>query len=472
VPPALLCATRAASVAMPAHSRARLRALLEDHLRVGRRLERHHLVAGGLERDRLAAAPARILPERNDKGTLGVSKQSRPPQQQGKQGTCCEWMPKRMPCNTAAGADIVLEAIRSSRFQASPEMEDPRWWANKNCKSTLQLRCTVCTFCPDHATVDKFMRRRSAACWCNNQAKWSTDQGVERLKQLIADSRFELRPLVEWNTLQLKLCSETKLPLVCAICKYEPPECLLRHFKETHTAACWCNGQALYASAEGHTRVLSVVAAAGLQPSEDLCRLEWYLANVHGEHDTVPVICPDCNSVVTSTSISNLTQRQSAGCDCRWKTQRMIRDWVAEHISRLYPEIDVVFELKAAERIQSKGAGGRMAYDVALQEGPTTILILEIDGRQHFDPMSEWEATQVNDVSKEIAAVEDGTPMLRLSQVDVWRKKFEWQAWLEKMIRLAVSKQLAATVHRQPGCVSYTSGQYVARRRGSVVDVV
>ena len=316
------------------------------------------------------------------------------------------------------------------------------------------------------------MQRRSAACWCNNQAKWSTDQGVERLRQLVAHSRFEFRPLVELEALQPKLCSETNLSLVCAICKYEPLHCLLRHFKYTRTAACWCNGQASYASAAGHVRVLSVVSAADLQPSEDLRRLEWYLANVHGENDTVPVLCPDCNSVVTSTSISNLVKRQSTGCDCRWKTQRMIRDWVAEHVGRLYPGIDVVFELKAAERIQSKRAGGRMAYDIALQEGSAVVLFLEIDGRQHFDPVPAWEATKVNDFSKEIAAVEDGIPMLRLYQPDAWRKKFGWQAWLEKMIRLAVSKQLAAAVHRQPGCVSYTSGQYVARRSESVIEVV
>jgi hypothetical protein len=381
-------------------------------------------------------------------------------------------MPKRLPCNTSAGAAIVLEAIRLSRFEASPDMEDPQWWIKKNCKSVLQLRCSVCNFCPDNATVDKFMQRKSAACWCNNQAKWSTDQGVERLKQLIADSRFELHPLVEWSSLKPKLCSDTKLPIVCSICEYNPLNCLLRHFKDTRTAACWCNGQAPYASAEGHIRVLSIVSASGLQPSEKLRCLDWYLANVRGENDAVPVMCPDCSTVVTSTSISNLIKRQSVGCDCRWKTQRMIRDWITDHVNGLYPSIDVIFELKSAERIQSKRAGGRMAYDVALQEDHTTVLILEIDGRQHFDPTPAWEATKANDVSKEIAAVEDGIPMLRLSQIDAWRKKFGWQTWLEKMIQLAVVKQLAATVHRQPGCVSYRSDQYVDRRRGTIVEVV
>ena len=381
-------------------------------------------------------------------------------------------MPKRVPCSTAAGATMVLEAIRATRFQAFPEMEDLHWWSGKNCRSTLLLQCTVCGFCPDNATVDKFMHRQSAACWCNKQAKWSTSQGVERVKQLVADSRFELHPTTEWSTLQPRLCSETKLPLVCTVCEYEPPDCLLRHFRETRTAACWCNGQASYASSAGHARVLRIVYAAGLQPAEDLHRLEWYVANVHGENDAVPVVCPDCNSIVASTSISNLIKRQSAGCDCRWKTQRMIREWVAEHVGHLYPGMDAVFELKAAERIQSKRAGGRMAYDLALQEGATTVLILEIDGRHHFDPVPEWEATKVNDLSKEIAAVEDGIPVLRLSQSYVWRRKFGWQAWLEKMIWLAVSKQLAVAVHRQPGCVLYTSGQYVARRCGTVVEVV
>ena len=150
----------------------------------------------------------------------------------------------------------------------------------------------------------------------------------------------------------------------------------------------------------------------------------------------------------------------------------MIRNWVTEHVSRLYPGIDVVFELKAAEKIQSKRAGGRMAYDVALQKDSTTLLILEIDGRQHFDPVPAWEATKVNDVFKEIAAIEDGIPMLRLSQTDAWRKKFAWTDWLEKMIRVAIDKKLVASVYRQPGCVSYTVGQYVSRRIGSIVEVV
>ena len=315
------------------------------------------------------------------------------------------------------------------------------------------------------------MQRRSAACWCNNQAKWSTNGGIERLKQLIRDSRFELISGTELKDLQSTLCSETKLPIVCSVCDYQPPDCLLRHFKDTRTAACWCNGQASYASAEGHVRVLNIVSTTGLQPSEELKCLQWYLANVHGENDPVPVVCPNCNSVATSTSISNLIKRQSAGCDCKWKTQRMIRDWITDHVDSMHTRVVVVSELKAPDRIQSKRAGGRMAYDIALQVGDVTILIVEIDGRQHFDPVPAWEATKVNDVSKEIAAVEDGIPMLRLYQVDVWRKKFEWKAWLENMIELAMKRELVATVHRQPGCVVYKSDQYIARRRGSVVEV-
>jgi hypothetical protein len=78
----------------------------------------------------------------------------------------------------------------------------------------------------------------------------------------------------------------------------------------------------------------------------------------------------------------------------------------------------------------------------------------------------------MNDLRKEIAAVEDCVPLMRLSQTDAWRKQFGWRAWLEEMIGLAVSERLAATVHRQPGCGSYTSGSYADRRRGTIVEVV
>lgn len=316
------------------------------------------------------------------------------------------------------------------------------------------------------------MQRRSAACWCNKQAKWSSPQGVDRVKQLVADSRFEFHSSTDWNRLQTTLCSETRLPIVCSVCKYEPPLCLLRHFKDTRTAACWCNGQASYSSPQGHDRVLSVILDAGLEASKELQSLEWYLANVHGEHDSVPVLCPDCGSIAMSTSICNLVKRESVGCDCRWKTQRTIRDWVNEHVGSQHPGIAVIFELKAAERIQSKRAGGRLAYDIALKQDHKIVLLLEVDGRQHFDFLPAWEATKINNLSKEIAATEDGIPMLRLSQADAWRKKFGWKEWLRRMIQLAVQSQLKQIVHRQPGCVLYTSGSYVDRRRGTIVEVV
>jgi hypothetical protein len=215
-----------------------------------------------------------------------------------------------------------------------------------------------------------------------------------------------------------------------------------------------------------------MILDAGLQPTEDLKRPDWFLANVKNEHDTVPVVCSDCNCIVSSTSISNLMQRQSVGCDCRWKTQRMIRDWVSKHVGNLHPDMNVIFELKSAQRIQSKNAGGRLAYDIALQQDQRIVLIIEIDGRQHFDVFANFEATKVNDLAKEIAAVEDGIPLLRLSQPDVWRKKFAWENWLERMINLASTSRLSTAVYRQPGCISYSALSYVDRRRGTIVEVV
>lgn len=384
----------------------------------------------------------------------------------------CVKMPQRMPCNTPTGSALVLEAIRQTRFEASPEMLDFKWWSSKNCKSKMPLKCTVCGFFPENATVDKFMQRRSAACWCNNQANWSSTQGIERLNRILESSRFRLLDGTDLQELERNLCSNTKLPLVCSVCDFRPGDCMLRHFKDTRTAACWCNGQASYSSASGHEQVLQAVLTCGLKPSSELESLEWYTANIKGEHDKIPVLCPTCNSISRSTSISNFMRRKSVACDCRWKTQSMVREWLEDHVSALFPTTRVVSELKAPDRIQSQAAGGRLAYDIVLQKNNKPILIIEVDGRQHFENNSHWEQTKVNDLHKEVAAIEDGIPMIRLYQPTVWRGKFDWRSWLVPMVARAVLQTLEVIVHRHPNCMAYLSESYVCRRKHTIVEVL
>lgn len=345
-------------------------------------------------------------------------------------------------------------------------MEDFTWWMNKNCKSKLLLTCTKCGFAPLNCTVDKFMRRASGECWCNNQAKWNTLLGMQRLKELLSNSRFSLTTGIQ----QESLCCNTKLPLRCNICHYEPKECTLRHFKQTLSAACWCNGQAQYASLEGHKRVLNLISKYDMQPTDELCCFDWFVKNVSGEHSTIPVHCVRCGSICKSTTISNIVKRKSAGCDCKWKTEKRVKDWICEHVQSNWNECEVLGQLTLQHQRIKRGSP--LKYDIGIQSSNQILLIVEVDGRQHFEQRENFLSTQLNDVEKEIAAVTEGIPMLRVFQPDVWNELFDWKHWFSEMISAAISGKLSVAVHRQPSCSKYTTGAYAERRSETIVAVM
>lgn len=113
-----------------------------------------------------------------------------------------------------------------------------------------------------------------------------------------------------------------------------------------------------------------------------------------------------------------------------------------------------------------------MKYDIAIQTGSRILLVVEVDGRQHFEIHKKFEQTQLNDVEKEVMAVDADVPMLRLFQPDVWNDRFDWKSWLQSKVSLALAEQLIVGVHRQPGCAMYSSDRYLERRVATSVAVV
>ena len=118
-----------------------------------------------------------------------------------------------------------------------------------------------------------------------------------------------------------------------------------------------------------------------------------------------------------------------------------------------------------------------MPYDVAICRGETIILLIEVDGEQHFragrfgSSDAKFERTMMNDLQKEVDAVRLGIPLARMHQDDVWTGKFDWKPWLTKLISEAVGGSIEVGIHRQPNQLAYTSGEYALRRVGSIVPV-
>lgn len=367
---------------------------------------------------------------------------------------------KRAACNTREGANIVMEAIESSRFSPLQEMMDPSWWTNKDCKSFLAVSCDECGFQPRSLTVDKFMRTRSGSCWCNGQAPWASDEGLKRLKRIVNSSRFDLMPSFIEEEFVLNGNCNMHLPLVCSVCSFSPPRCLLRHFKDTATSACFCNGEAPWSSESGRQRLLSECEKFGVVPGANLLDAEWFKTNVHGKNSNIPLHCRHCSALTTTTSIDNFVRRGEAGCHCSHKTELMVYQFLMS--------IDgITFDREVDLKLGKSAKGGAMPYDFVGYVETAPLLIVELDGRQHFEELSNWNnaTTLQNDIVKETNAVAAGIPIVRLHQPSVWKGCLPWQDFLTSCVTAAIHRTLEVRVHCQPGCSAYSSGLY-ARMRG------
>ena len=79
------------------------------------------------------------------------------------------------------------------------------------------------------------------------------------------------------------------------------------------------------------------------------------------------------------------------------------------------------------------------SYDffVTFQNGKQ--LIIELDGRQHFEQVSNWETplhNQIRDKYKEIKARQHKLKVIRILQEDVWYDRNDWEAILTKKLIL------------------------------------
>lgn len=108
--------------------------------------------------------------------------------------------------------------------------------------------------------------------------------------------------------------------------------------------------------------------------------------------------------------------------NCRFKTEQIVFDF----LTSVYDTKRQV-SYKWCKYIGSK----RMAvFDFVVE---SKKVIIEVDGRQHFEQISTWtspKSTQTNDVYKMKAAIENGYRIIRILQIDVLKNNIVWQSQL------------------------------------------
>ena len=124
--------------------------------------------------------------------------------------------------------------------------------------------------------------------------------------------------------------------------------------------------------------------------------------------------CDECNSVF-ETPLSNITN--GVWCPyCVNKTEKS----VYEKLIFTYPSLKRQYKVKWCKNKHY------LPFDFVIEE---IKLIIELDGKQHFEQTSNWaspEENRKNDLYKMKCANENGFSVIRILQKDVYKNKYDW----------------------------------------------
>lgn len=112
---------------------------------------------------------------------------------------------------------------------------------------------------------------------------------------------------------------------------------------------------------------------------------------------------------------------------CKYKTQKKLFNWLKENFINYTIKNEMKFEWAKTEK-------SYLRYDFYITE---LNLIIELDGKQHFEQVSNWsspEEQQINDNFKNKLANKNGYRMIRICQQIVLRDKENWDNQLKNAI--------------------------------------
>ncbi len=144
--------------------------------------------------------------------------------------------------------------------------------------------------------------------------------------------------------------------------------------------------------------------------------------------------CNECNSIF-QIGLGSISIGYWCSI-CINKTEKILYDYLV----KFYPTLIHQYKPNWSKNIETDRF---LPYDLAIED---YNLIIELDGRQHFKQVSNWqtpEETQIRDIYKMQTAMENGYSVIRLLQEDVYRNKNNWDTELLKHIYL----------RNQPECV-------------------
>lgn len=115
---------------------------------------------------------------------------------------------------------------------------------------------------------------------------------------------------------------------------------------------------------------------------------------------------------------------------CTNKTEQKLKTWLEKYYSIRYQP-----RYPWCKKENKKGRKKELPFDFSIKN---RYIIIELDGRQHFESISYWksnhEKQQIIDLFKMKCALKNGYRFIRLLQTDVWYDQNNWKLRLKEAI--------------------------------------
>jgi very-short-patch-repair endonuclease len=152
--------------------------------------------------------------------------------------------------------------------------------------------------------------------------------------------------------------------------------------------------------------------------------------------DFKPKMICDKGHQVTNTSIDKFIGSNRGCPECVNKTEGKFNKYLNENKEKLkIKSFEIHYKPEWANLKQSHNTS--YEFDFIIELTNDVKIIIEIDGRQHFTQVSNWESplhVQIRDKIKERLALRNRYSVLRLNQEYIYNDKNNWQDKLENYI--------------------------------------
>ena len=144
-------------------------------------------------------------------------------------------------------------------------------------------------------------------------------------------------------------------------------------------------------------------------------------------------ICDTCNHDF-DVSLGNITHQGNWCPHCVNKTETKMKEHLEREKENLY--IESIKHQYKPNWTRVNGTSYKYDFYIKLTNG--VKLIIEVDGRQHYEQVSNWGTplhNQIRDCIKERLAGQQEINLIRLNQEHIWEDKENWQQKLHEFIQ-------------------------------------